>query len=234
MAIYIAFFMKNYIKKLLVIIPFAISVAAMPVHGFASLYGQKYDAGLLAEHQMSLLNRYPTEPVNTVFKDNILLTLFYMAGEVSGPADIDWNKIRQPFIFELKLNPGEVFAYHDDVLPEFQGKVVATTNAHFGASEGFISSGYLYGDGVCHLASLMNWAARDAGLGVTAPVYHDFARIPEISREYGTSIITRPYDNADQMQNLYIENTHDVPVRMVFVSDGTSVKVSFYKESPSN
>lgn len=226
--------MKNFIKHLLVIIPFAVAVAAVPVSGFASMYGQKYDAGLLAEHKMSLLNRYPTEPVNTVFKDNILLTLFYMAKEVSGPGDIDWNTVRQSFTFELELKPGEVFAYHDDVLPEFQGKVVATTNAHFSASEGFLSSGFLYGDGVCHLASLMNWAARDAGLGVTAPVYHDFAKIPEISREYGTSIITRPYDNADQLQNLYIENTHDVPVRMVVVSDGTSVKVSFYKVTVSN
>ncbi|HSA84381.1 MAG TPA: VanW family protein, partial [Patescibacteria group bacterium] len=125
---------------------------------------------------------------------------------------------------------GEVFAFHDDVLPEFRDRTIIHTYARFGAGQGFRSSGKLYGDGVCHLASLITWTARDAGLKVTTLVNHDFANIPEIPREQGTSIVTTgsPSLNA-QRQNLYVENTLDVPVTFVFDYSDKVLHLSIYK-----
>lgn len=60
------------------------------------------------------------------------------------------------------------------------------------ATEGLISDGYLTGDCVCHLASLIYWAARDAGLTALAPTNHDFTTIPEVPKEYGVSIYFTP------------------------------------------
>ena len=172
---------------------------------------------VLATREMSLANRYANEWVNDVFKDNILLTISYASGQVRQASDINWDAVKQSQRYEVVLQPGEVFAYHDDVLPEFRDKTIVTTNARFGAGQGFRSSGSLYGDGVCHFASLIHWAAQDAGLKVTSLVNHDFANIPEVPREYGTSIITTgtPSLNA-QRQNLYVENTFEYPVKIVF------------------
>jgi len=131
-----------------------------------------------------------------------------MSGTVKRASDIEWESVRKPFHYTLKLNPGEVFAFHEDVLPQYLGKTVKVTNAHFNAQDGFRTDGYLYGDGICHLASLINWAARTAQLSVVSKVNHDFADIPGIAREYGTSIYYFPGANAgNAQQNLYIENT---------------------------
>lgn len=189
---------------------------------------------LLASHEMSLANRHPVPSVSDIFRDNILLTIHYMSGRVTQPSQINWDEVRKPYKYEFVLKSGEVFAYHDDVLPEYQEKVALTTKAHFNAQEGFLFSGLLYGDGVCHLASLMNWVGKDAGLKVDARVNHDFARIPEISREYGTSIITDPTAPTlnEQMQNLYITNTSDKDVKFVFeYGEDQELKVSIYKMS---
>jgi len=115
-----------------------------------------------------------------------------------------------------------VFAFHEDVLPQFVGKVTAGTHAHFNYDEGFKSDGYLTGDGVCHLASLLYWTARDAGLETLAPTNHDFANVPDVPKEYGVSIFAY-----DPMQNLYITNTFDTPVQFVFAvnEDTLTVKV---------
>lgn len=184
----------------------------------------------LATHEMSLETRYANEWVNEVFKDNILLTLSYMSDRVHNASEINWDDVRGERSYEVVLQPGEVFAFHDDVLPEFRDKKIVTTNARFGAGQGFRSSGALYGDGVCHLASLVTWTARDAGLKVTTLVNHDFANIPEIPKEQGTSIVTtgEPSLNAER-QNLYVENTFDTPVRMVFDYSGGVLHLSIYK-----
>jgi hypothetical protein len=172
---------------------------------------------VLASHVLPLNDRYAVPSVSDVFRDNILLTLFYASGKVSTANQINWNEIRKPFNYEFTLKPGEVFAFHDDVSPQYAGKTIITTHAHFNAQEGFVSDGYLYGDGVCHLASVINWVARDAGLKVEAPVNHDFAHIPDVPREYGTSIYSAPGQSGiNQMQNLYIENTSDKAVKFVF------------------
>src|SRR5258706_16345521 len=167
---------------------------------------------VLGGMQFSLNNRYPVESVSNVFADNILLTLAYMRGIVKDNKP-DWNTVKSPFTYSFVLQPGEVFAFHDSILPEFAGKVVKTTTAHFGSQEGFESDGYLVADGVCHLASLINEAAQRAGLKVVAPTSHDFAVIPEIPREFGTAIYYMPgQDSSNALQNLYVQNNKDKPV----------------------
>ncbi|HKC05172.1 MAG TPA: VanW family protein, partial [Patescibacteria group bacterium] len=81
------------------------------------------------------------------------------------------------------------------------------------------------GDGVCHLASLISWAAKDAGLDVYVPARHDFAKINDVPKEYGVSINSnKPYGN------LYITNNFDKPVTFNFNYDGTNLTVSVSKE----
>jgi len=183
---------------------------------------------LLASHEISLESRFPVSSVNTVMKDNILLNLAYLDGRVESKADIDWDYLRSPYMFEFRLNPGETFSYHEGVYQEYSGRISKTTNAHFNGLEGFKSDGYLMGDGVCHLASLINWSAQDAGLLVQAPVNHNFANIPEIPREYGTSIYYHPsraYSN--QKQNLYVTNNLEKQVifRFQYIDNQLTVSV---------
>lgn len=171
---------------------------------------------VLSSHNLPLNDRYGNSFVNDVFKDNILLTLKYMSGGVKKGGKIAWDEIEKPFKYEFTLNPGERFAFHDKFLPEYAGNVVKTTNAHYNYQEGFKSDGYLTGDGVCHLASVIYWVARDAGLDAVAPSNHDFANIPDVPREYGVAIYARQDTGAGANQNLYITNNKDKPVRFVF------------------
>lgn len=151
------------------------------------------DRVVLSSFDLSLANRQPVTYVNDVFRYNILHTLDLMG------------------TYQFTLQPGETFAFHSDVLPKYQGKVTQTTNAHFNFSDGFKSDGYLMGDGVCHLASLMNMVAQQAGLTVEVPANHNFAVIPDIPREYGVSIYSY-----SALQNLYITNNKDYPVEFKF------------------
>jgi hypothetical protein len=168
-----------------------------------SINAQKF----LAQEKISLENRYNNEFVNDVFKDNILLNIAYLSGKITKKEEINWDEIIEPFNYRFVLAPGKTFAFHDDVMPEYKNSLVKTTNAHFNYSDGFKSSGYLYGDGVCHLASLMHLAAKNAGLDTNAPTSHNFAVIPEIPREHGVSIYMSPGNHqANSMQNLYITN----------------------------
>lgn len=163
----------------------------------------------LSSHEISLEQRYPVKSVNEVMKYNILHTLDRM-GET-----------------KFTLERGRTFAFHDDILPEYKDTLVKTTNAHFNAAEGFKTDGYLYGDGVCHLASLIYWVAKDAGLEVLAPVNHDFMPIPQISREYGVSIYSNPYSKgANSRQNLYITNNKNNPVEFKFEYKDDNLKLS--------
>lgn len=209
---------------------FAVHVDAKELSFAALLSGHQQK--VLSSREFSLTNRYADAFVNGVFKDNILLNIAYLSGKVKKTQDIKWPVIQKPFVSEITLKPGEVFAYHDTLLPEYQGKIVKTTNAHFGYAQGFRSSGYLYGDGVCHLASLINWVAKDAGLTVKAPTNHDFANIPQVPREYGVSIYYSPANAATSaIQNLYIENTLEKPVTFKFVYENDKLTVSVYKSA---
>lgn len=180
----------------------------------------------MASHEMSLENRYGDIYVNDVFKDNILLTLRYLEGSVSEADKISWEAVKKPFKYEFSLKPKEEFAFHDTILPEYAGNIVKTTNAHFNYQDGFKSDGYIFGDGVCHLASLLYWVAKDAGLEVVAPTNHNFANVPEVPREYGVSISFRPNEvYRSALQNLYITNNKEVPIDFVFEYDGENLKV---------
>jgi hypothetical protein len=156
--------------------------------------------------------------------DNILLTLHYLKGDVG--RKVDWNRIREPFTAFFSLEPGQVFAFHQDVLPEFEGKVAKTTEATFHSDQGFKSDGYLFGDGVCHLASLINWVASRSGLKVVAAVNHNFRPIPGIPQEFGTAIYYLESSvSSNKLQNLYIENVLDFPVLFVFKIDQQQIKL---------
>lgn len=224
-------------KKLLIIIPFALYFGAMQAEAMSiSLPGLTFKnqvsekKELLTQKQMSMTNRHAVVSVNNVFRDNMLLTLGYMTGKVTSASSIDWNAVKKPASYEIVLQPGEVFAFHESVLPEYKKSKIITTNAHFNAAEGFLFSGLYYGDGVCHLASLMNWAAKDAGLEVKAPSNHDFAPIPAIDRIFGTAIYyTHGQENVNQMQNLYIKNTFKKPVKFVFTYHDEALQLSIYK-----
>lgn len=195
---------------------------------FAEIYSRAY----LSAKEISLENRYANEYVNDVFKDNILLNLAYIRGEKIKPQEINWDDIEKPFIFSFTLSPGKTFAFHDDVLPEFKDKVRVTTNAHFNLAEGFKSDGYLAGDGVCHLASLMYWAAKEAGLDAVAPSNHNFMEIPEIPKKFGVAIYSMPgQPQANALQNLYITNNKEKSVIFEFIYIKEKLKLSIYEQT---
>lgn len=186
----------------------------------------------LASHEMPLRDRQPNKGVNDIFRDNILLNLAYMDGAVSSKTQINWDLIRRPVIYQFNLGPGQTFAFHDSVLPEYQGRVTYTSNAHFNFSDGFKSDGYLVGDGVCHFASLINWAARDAGLFAVAPTAHNFANIPDVPKQYGVAIFYHPNQaQTSSLQNLYITNTYQSSVIFKIDYQNDNLKVTILKDS---
>lgn len=185
------------------------------------------DYNTLASHQISLDERYAVKFVSDVFKDNILLNLAYMDGRVKNAQDIKWEDIKKPAKFEFSLDPGKTFAFHDDVLDQYKNSLVKTTQAHFNATEGFKTDGYLFGDGVCHLASIIYWVAKEAGLEASAPTRHDFMTIPGISREFGVSIFSNPFSKgSNAQQNLYVTNNKNKKITFKFDYDGTNLKVT--------
>jgi len=185
----------------------------------------------LASEQISLEKRYGNSYVNDVFKDNILLNIAYLSGKVTKKEDINWNEIKKPFEYKFILMPDKTFAFHDDVLEQYKSSLVKTTNAHFNFDDGFKSDGYLMGDGVCHLASLMYWVSQTAGLATYAPTNHDFVVIPEIDKEFGVSIYKMPGNsNANAMQNLYITNNKKNPIVFDFAYENSQLKFSVYEE----
>lgn len=207
----------------------ALSVLTQPTLSLA-IIPQSTQSSVIAEHDYSLSDRYADSYVNNVFADNILLTLAYLRGTAKDGERVDWTKVTQDYEYSMTLQPGETFAFHDQVLPEYAGKVTFTTNAHFNSLEGFKSDGWLVADGVCHLASFMNMVAKNAGLQVVAPTNHDFANIPEVPREYGTAIFYMPGEKTtSSMQNLYITNTFDTPVTFVFTHKGSSLDIKIEK-----
>lgn len=180
---------------------------------------------VLSEHSFSLSNRYGAKSVNEVFKKNILLNLAYLDGSVASKNDINWENIDKPLYTVFTLKPGQTFAYHEDVLAKYTN-VVVTTKANFNASDGFVSDGYLYGDGVCHLASLINWVAQDAQLAVYVPKNHNFAPIPDVPAEYGVSIYLDPTrKGSGANNNLYVTNTKDRDIQFHFDYSGDILKI---------
>lgn len=209
-----------------------VSILAVVVTMSARLVSPAVPEHIIASQEISLKNRYPVESVSDVFQDNILLNLAYMDGKVTKAGDINWDEIKKPFKYEFRIEPNKTFAFHDDVLDEYKDKLVKTTQAHFNAAEGFKTDGYLFGDGVCHLASLLYWVAKDAGLDAKAPVNHDFAAIPEIAKENGVSIYSNPLSKgSNAQQNLYITNNKNNSVILKFEYNGEKLKTSVIEEN---
>ncbi len=205
----------------------ALAALSLFGHSIASPIPALQKPEVLSERQFSLSDRYDNSYVNGVFKDNILLNVAYLAGKITSPDQINWNNIEKPFEYKFTLEPGKTFAYHDDVLAKYDGKVTQTTNAHFNAQEGFKSDGYLVGDGVCHLASLIYWAAKDAGLDTEAPTNHNFAKINDVPKEYGVAIYDAPgAKDTNARENLYVTNNRQKPVKIKFAYAADNLKVS--------
>lgn len=186
----------------------------------------------LSSREMSLENRAMSGSyMNSVMKDNILLTIGYIRGVVTSPSDIDWEDIRKPFNYAFDLKPGQSYAFQKDAIPEYKDSIIKTIPVNFGGSDGFKNDGYLMGDGVCHLASLFYWAALDAGLQATAPTNHDFMAIPEVPREYGVSIYSTPGEvAANAQQNLYIKNNTENTIKFEITYDGEKVEAKISEE----
>jgi len=166
--------------------------------------GQLVEAGhqVLSSEIMDLNNRYSVASISNGFKENILIALKYLG-------------------LEIRLKPNEVFAFHDKgILPEFKESKIITQESDFTTNYGYKVVAGLGGNGVCHLASFMNWVASEAGLEVVAPTNHNFATIPGIDKKYGTSISTR---NSPERQNLYIRNNFDFPVEIRFFLLGNNL-----------
>lgn len=182
----------------------------------------------LSEVSYSLKNRHPDPFVNEVFSDNILLTVAYMTKNVQSTDQISWERVRASDKSKITLKPGETFAFHDSYFDKYNGRIASTSNAHFNFQDGFRSSGYLVGDGVCHLASFLKVAADRAGLMVEARVPHDFAPIPGVAKVDGVSIYYTPLDkNTSSLQNLYITNNQSKTIAFVFThkNDALDIKV---------
>lgn len=210
---------------ILLLVPVTFGSLTQPVD--SAKINNSLNPPVLAQKEISLDNRNPGQFVNDVFKKNILLNIAYLANKISSTKDINWDEITKPFTYEFKLEPNKTFAYHEDILNKYQSKVEKTTNAHFNGLEGFKTDGYLFGDGVCHLASLLNWVAQEAGLQVEAPTNHNFANILDIPKEYGVSIYSNPYSKgSNTLQNLYITNNKAKPIVFRFEYQDNKVKVA--------
>lgn len=187
---------------------------------------------ILGKEILDLTKRSQNLEVNEIFRDNILLILHYLKGDEKSFVDHDgkteWEKIRAPFEIEFRLKPGETFTFHDKLLAEFEGKVTKTILVKYEAREGFKAVDGLYGNGVCHLATLMNWVATEARLESVALVNHDFFPVPETPQKYGVAIYYTGEDEA-RRQNLYITNNFEFPVIFKFLVDSEKVQLKILK-----
>ena len=179
---------------------------------------------VLADKSLDLTTRERSPYVNQVFADNITLSLHYLKGDV-GSLPINWDEVRQPFEVDFTLDPNETFAFHANLEKEAK-KPKATMNSRFFVDEGYLTVGGLGGNGVCHLASLIAWAASEADLDVIAEVKHDFAPVPGVPSQFGASIYSQ-----DPRQNLVIRNDKDYPVTFHFQVDSESVNLKIVKEA---
>lgn len=198
---------------------------------------KEYNYQILSTKALSFRNRHPDKTVNDIFTDNIILNLHYLKKDAdnfknpsisAGEKMINWKKLKKPFHFTLTLNPNQTFAFHNDVLPQFKQEKIISGWTNFSYNDGFKQVDGLYGNGVCHLASVLNWAAHSAGLKVTAKVNHDFFPVKGVPKKYGTSILYMG-GYSSQLQNLYIKNNFNFPVTFVFDVNQNRLVVSIIK-----
>jgi len=150
------FFMINTFASALL----SASILLTPFSGgevlVAGQAGQMVESKItLSSSVLDLSNRYPVESVSNGFKENILIALGYFGN--------------------FTLKPGEVFAFHKKrILTEFKDDKIISQESDFTTNTGYKVVAGLGGNGVCHLASLINMTAINAGLEVTAPTNHNF------------------------------------------------------------
>lgn len=178
---------------------------------------------IMARQKLDLTILGYGQAATDILADNIRLNLHYFKGD---PRAV--KNLREPFTFSFTLEPGEVFAYHDQVLAEFKNATIKTQPSHFSNAEGYKTL-TLPGSGVCYLASLINWAASDAGLKVIALVNHDFETIPGVPRKYGTAIYFDGATETSRRQNLYVVNNLDAPITFQFEVTPTEVILAIIK-----
>ena len=181
---------------------------------------------ILSSKSISLNDRHPKKVVNEVIRKNILLCLAYMNRNVDNSSEIDWAVVDSPSQYEFTLQPGEIFAFQDKVLPQYAPTAV-TTRSNYSSEQGFLWDGKRYGGGVCDLASLMCWAAKTAGLNQTYVPTNHTGLIPGIPDEYIVSIF---YGWEEDTHNLYIPNNMDKPVCFEFNYDGNDLSVNVIKK----
>lgn len=214
--------MKHFILSVLLAL-----FIARPETPVLKLVAETHSQEVIASREISMENRYRVPSVNKIFKENILLNIAYLDGRVTSAGNINWDEVNKPFHSQFTLKPNQTFAFHSAVLPEYKDKVVITTKARFNQQDGFKTDGYLYGDGVCQLASLINWAARDANLDVAQFTNHDFAVIPEVPKKYGVAIYLDPSNqSASARKNLYITNNQNKPITFNFDYQGDKLTIS--------
>lgn len=178
----------------------------------------------LASEKMDLSYRYPVESVSDGFRENILINLYHFSrigadNDYNGVGDIKPQE-KVPASFIIMLKPGEVFAFHDKINKEYEKDKVIAPKSGYGAKDGYLLISGLYGNGVCHLATLMYKTAEKANIEVNAPTRHDFASIPGFTREEGTAI---SYGNCPERQNLYVKNNKPYPVELRFDLSGSDL-----------
>lgn len=189
---------------------------------------QAIESPLVSQNQPKIMARQKLDltilgygqAATDILADNIRLNLRYFKDDAK-----EVKNLREPFTFSFTLEPGEVFAYHDQVLAEFKDATIKTQPSHFSNAEGYKTL-TLPGSGVCYLASLINWAASDAGLKVVALVNHDFETIPGVPRQYGTAIYYDGPTETSRRQNLYVVNNLEKPVIFNFTVSETEVDFS--------
>lgn len=227
--------MKNIVLSITILLSTwlsPINKTQIPGENLAAVVSKtQIEQRLLARQTLSLKNRHTNQQINEVFAKNILLNLAYISGEVKNKEKLDWQKVTQAHEFSIVLHPNQVFGYHDHVLPEYEQKLIETPKTYFHAQDGYLSSGYLYGDGVCHLASLLNWTALSAGLETFVPKSHSIAKIPDIDDEYGVSIYVVESDKKSGVNNnLYITNTKQTPIEFKFIYNQERVAIEVYEQ----
>lgn len=225
-------------KNIVLSITFLLSTWLSPINNaqvsgenlVAAVSETRVEQRLLSKQALSLKNRHSNKQINEIFSKNILLNLAYLSGEVSNKNNLNWQNVLRSQEFSIALQPNQVFAYHDHVLPEYGQNLIKTPKTYFHAKDGYLSSGYLFGDGVCHLASLLNWAALSAGIETYVPKSHSIAKIPDIDEEYGVSIyVVETEKESGTKNNLYITNTKSTPIEFKFIYNHEQVIIEVYE-----
>jgi len=97
------------------------------------------------------------------FKDNILLAVNYATNSKINPTNIDWEKIDSQYKGTLTLNRVKHLLSMTMSCRNSPEKWLSLLMLILIRRKDLKSDGYLVGDGVCHLASILYWVAKDAG-----------------------------------------------------------------------